>query len=94
VVIGLQSVIKSLEQASCLISNHGSLLTVFCNLFMQFMTLSWRRIDAFPPGGFTPELLAQERARVRELYAAGILRQIAAFNFRPLAISYLVPICE
>ncbi|HET6206707.1 MAG TPA: muconolactone Delta-isomerase family protein [Terracidiphilus sp.] len=43
---------------------------------MQFMTLSRRRTDAFPPEAFTPELLAQESARVRELYAAGILRQI------------------
>lgn len=40
------------------------------------MTLSRRRTDAFPPEAFTPELLAQESARVRELYAAGILRQI------------------
>ena len=43
---------------------------------MQFMTLSRRRTDAFPAEAFTPELLAQEGARVRELYAAGILRQI------------------
>lgn len=40
------------------------------------MTLSRRRTDAFPPEAFTPELLAQEGARVKELYAAGILRQI------------------
>ena len=40
------------------------------------MTLSRRRTDAFPPEAFTPELLAQESARVKELYAAGILRQI------------------
>ncbi len=43
---------------------------------MQFLTLSRRRTDAFPPEAFTPELLALEGARVRELYAAGILRQI------------------
>ena len=40
------------------------------------MTLSRRRTDAFPPEAFTPELLAQESVRVKELYAAGILRQI------------------
>jgi muconolactone delta-isomerase len=28
------------------------------------------------PDAFTPELIAREAARVRELYAAGILRQI------------------
>jgi len=43
---------------------------------MQFLTLSRRRTDAFPPEAFTPELLAHEGARVRELYASGILRQI------------------
>jgi muconolactone delta-isomerase len=43
---------------------------------MQFLTLSRRRTDAFPPEAFTPELLAQEGTRVKELYAAGVLRQI------------------
>ena|SRR5215469_10077149 len=43
---------------------------------MQFLTLSRRRTDTFPPEAFTPELLAHEGARVRELHAAGILRQI------------------
>ena len=43
---------------------------------MQFLTLSRRRTDAFPPEAFTPELLAHESAQVRELYASGILRQI------------------
>ena len=43
---------------------------------MQFLTVSRRRTDAFPPQAFTPELLAAEGRRVRELYAAGILRQV------------------
>jgi muconolactone delta-isomerase len=43
---------------------------------MQFLTLSRRRVEAFPPEAFSPELLAHEGARVRELYAVGILRQI------------------
>ncbi|MDR3751366.1 MAG: muconolactone Delta-isomerase family protein [Terracidiphilus sp.] len=43
---------------------------------MQFFSLSRRRIDAFPPEAFTPELGAREAQRVKELYAAGILRQI------------------
>jgi muconolactone delta-isomerase len=43
---------------------------------MQFLTLSRRRTDTFPPEAFTAELLAHESIRVKELYAAGILRQI------------------
>jgi muconolactone delta-isomerase len=43
---------------------------------MQFLSLSRRRIDAFPPEAFTPELMARETARVKALYAAGLLRQI------------------
>jgi muconolactone delta-isomerase len=43
---------------------------------MQFLSLSRRRVDAFPPEAFTPELVAREGNRVRELYAAGLLRQI------------------
>jgi muconolactone delta-isomerase len=43
---------------------------------MQFVSLSRRRVDAFPPEAFTPELAKGESARVRELYAAGILRQV------------------
>ena len=41
---------------------------------MQFLSLSRRILDK--PEAFTPELAAGETARVRELYAAGILRQI------------------
>ncbi len=43
---------------------------------MQFLTLSRRRTDAFPPDAFTSELIAQEGQRVKELYMAGILRQV------------------
>ena len=43
---------------------------------MQFLTLSRRRTDAFPPEAFTPELIAAEAQRVRELYITGLLRQI------------------
>ena len=43
---------------------------------MQFLTISRRRTDAFSPEAFTPELIAREGLRVRELYASGILRQI------------------
>lgn len=43
---------------------------------MQFISLSRRRIDVFPPEAFTPELVAREGGRVRELYASGLLRQI------------------
>jgi muconolactone delta-isomerase len=43
---------------------------------MQFLTLSRRRTDAFPPEAFSPELIAAEAQRVRQLYAAGILRQV------------------
>jgi muconolactone delta-isomerase len=43
---------------------------------MQFLSLSRRRTEAFPPEAFTPEMIRGEAARIRELYAAGILRQI------------------
>jgi len=43
---------------------------------LQFLTVSRRRTDAFPPEAFTPELIAGEGRRVKELYAAGIIRQI------------------
>lgn len=43
---------------------------------MQFLTISRRRTDAFPPEAFTPELIAREGQRVKQLYASGLLRQI------------------
>jgi muconolactone delta-isomerase len=43
---------------------------------MQFLSLSRRRTDEFPPEAFTPELIAGEGQRVKELYADGRLRQV------------------
>jgi len=43
---------------------------------MQILSLSRRRVDAFPPEAFTVELVARESQRVRELYASGLLRQV------------------
>jgi muconolactone delta-isomerase len=43
---------------------------------MQFLSLSRRLVDQFPPEAFTSALMGRETVRVRELYAAGLLRQI------------------
>jgi muconolactone delta-isomerase len=43
---------------------------------MQFLSISRRRTDEFPPEAFTAELVAAEGQRVKALYAAGILRQV------------------
>jgi muconolactone delta-isomerase len=43
---------------------------------MQLLSLTRRLLDKFPPEAFTPELMRLETARVRELYADGLLRQI------------------
>jgi muconolactone delta-isomerase len=43
---------------------------------MQFLSLSRRRTDVFPPEAFTLELAAREGQRVKELYSSGLLRQI------------------
>jgi muconolactone delta-isomerase len=43
---------------------------------MQFLSLSRRRTDQFPPEAFTPELAARETQRVKSLYASGLLRQV------------------
>jgi muconolactone delta-isomerase len=43
---------------------------------MQFLSLSRRRTDVFPPEAFTPELIEAEGQRVRELYAQGFIRSI------------------
>ena len=43
---------------------------------MQFLSLSRRLVDKFPAEAFTSDLMSRETARVRELYAAGTLRQI------------------
>ena len=43
---------------------------------MQFLSISRRRTDASPPEAFTPELVGGEGQRVKELYIAGVLRQV------------------
>jgi muconolactone delta-isomerase len=43
---------------------------------MQFLTLSRRMTGRFAPESFTPELVAGEALRVKELYATGLLRQV------------------
>lgn len=43
---------------------------------MQFLSISRRRTDEFPPEAFTPELVGGEAQRVKELYAAGVVRQV------------------
>lgn len=43
---------------------------------MQFFSMSRRRVDEFPAEAFTAELVGAESRRIKELYAAGILRQI------------------
>jgi muconolactone delta-isomerase len=41
---------------------------------MQFLVLTERFTDQFPAEAWKPELIEAEGQRVRELYAAGILR--------------------
>ena len=41
---------------------------------MQFLVMTRRRIDVFPAESWTPELLEAEAERVRELFAAGVIR--------------------
>jgi muconolactone delta-isomerase len=43
---------------------------------VQFLILSRRRTDVFPAEAWTPELIEAEGQRVRELYAAGIIRNV------------------
>jgi muconolactone delta-isomerase len=43
---------------------------------LQFLILSRRRTEVFPPEAWTPELIEAEGERVRELYSAGIIRNI------------------
>lgn len=43
---------------------------------MQFLSISRRKTDTFPAEAFTPELIGREAARVKELYADGMLRHI------------------
>jgi muconolactone delta-isomerase len=43
---------------------------------MQFLTVSRRRVTEFPPEAFTPELVAGEGQRVREMHAEGKVLQV------------------
>ena len=43
---------------------------------MQWISISRRRTAEFPAAAFTPELVAGEANRVKELYIAGLVRQI------------------
>jgi muconolactone delta-isomerase len=43
---------------------------------MQFLSISRRLTDKFPPEAFTPDLVSGEARRVKELYASGVLRQV------------------
>lgn len=43
---------------------------------MQFLVLTRRKIELFPAEAWTSDLLANESQRVRELYAAGVVRNI------------------
>jgi muconolactone delta-isomerase len=43
---------------------------------VQFLVLTRRRTDEFPPATWTSELIAAEGQRVRELYSEGIVRSI------------------
>ena len=43
---------------------------------MQFMVLTRRRMEQFPAEEWTPELIAAESQRVREMFAAGSVRSI------------------
>ena len=43
---------------------------------MQFLILTERRMDLFPAEAWTPDLIALEANRVRELYIAGSIRSI------------------
>jgi len=43
---------------------------------LQFLILSRRRMEVFPPEAWTPELIEAEGQRVRELYSAGVIRNI------------------
>ena len=56
---------------------------------MQFISVSRRRTETFAQDTWTPELLAAEAQRVRELYAAGIVRSIWRRKDTPGAVMLL-----
>ena len=43
---------------------------------MQFLSVSRRRIEQFPPEAFTGPLAVQEGQTIKALYAKGLLRQV------------------
>jgi muconolactone delta-isomerase len=43
---------------------------------MQFISLSRRLVDRFPPEAFTSELVNAEARRVKALYASSLLRHV------------------
>jgi muconolactone delta-isomerase len=53
---------------------------------MQFLVLTERRMDLFPADAWTPDLIAAEANRVRELYTAGSLRAIWRRKDQPGAV--------
>lgn len=56
---------------------------------MQFLVMTERLIEKFPEAEWTAERLAAEGQRVRELYAAGIVRSIWRRKDRPGAVLIL-----
>ena len=61
---------------------------------MQFLVLTERKTDQFPAEEWTPERLAAEGQRVRELYAAGIVRSIWRRKDKPGAVILLEAVSE
>jgi muconolactone delta-isomerase len=43
---------------------------------MQFLSVSRRRIEQFPPEAFTGPIAAEEGQQIKALYAKGLLRQV------------------
>lgn len=56
---------------------------------MQVLALTRRRMDVFPAEKWTPELIEHEAQRVRELYAAGVVRNIWRRKDMPGAVFLL-----
>lgn len=56
---------------------------------MQFLVLTERQMDQFPAEMWTPELLEAESQRVRQLYAAGVVRSIWRRKDQPGAVLLL-----
>ena len=73
---GMESILGGVRSLRKIGSTSICQPTFFTILGMQFLSVSRRRTDAFPPEAFTPELVGGEARRVKELYAAGILRQV------------------